>query len=68
MSLEAGKPLPRIDGAFPSRRIFHMILAGGLAECHLGGSFALSFRQYIATIDLYGLAKFVGLLTSLQER
>src|SRR3546814_18197442 len=52
VSLEAGKPLPRIDGAFPSRRIFHMILAGRLAECPLCRSFALSFPHFTATIAL----------------
>src|SRR3546814_15834446 len=58
VSLEAGKPLPRIDGACPSRRIFHMILAVPLPASPLRGRFRLFFRQSIVTLPFITLPTF----------
>src|SRR3546814_10358078 len=44
-----------------------MILARRFAECQFGHRFIFPLGKYIATIDLDGLAKFIGFLPSLRE-
>ena len=65
--LQTGQPLARVYSALPARLVFGVILCGGFAEGHLGGSLVLALRQNIAIFDLHGLAQFIRFFACLSQ-
>src|SRR3546814_10131330 len=61
-------PLPGIDGAFPGRLIFGMILARRLAECHFRSGLVLPLRQNVAPFHLDRLAQPPRRLAGFRQR